>query len=92
MKDEGYTDKEIKESIAQGKKDLDNLMLRTVRRLQHFNKDLYCRPKYFDRWRMWVYYRKAFRYWLNFVNTRSEFVKGDLRMAFNRWKHMHGKR
>ena len=40
---------------------------------------------------MFVYYRKAFRYWLDFVNTRAEFTKGDLKHAFNKWKHMEAR-
>ena len=66
-------------------------MDRAVRRLRHYNRDLYCKPKYFDRWRMFVYYRKAFRYWLDFVNTRAEFGKADLKHAFNKWKFMESK-
>lgn len=64
-------------------------MLKTVRRLQHFNKDLYYAPKYFDRWREFVQYKKAFRYWLSFVEKRSMLIKSDLHYVFDRWKKFH---
>lgn len=91
MKDEGYNKKEIQEAINKGKENLNNLMLKSVRRMQHFNQDLFVKPKAFDRWRMFVYYRKAFRYWLNWTNSRGEYCKGDLAMAFNKWKNLETK-
>ena len=66
-------------------------MLRAVRRLEHYNPELNPKPKAWDRWKLFVYYRKAFRYWLDFVNSRCEFGKGDLKAAFNKWKHMEDK-
>jgi hypothetical protein len=54
--------------------------------MQHYNEDLYVKPKAFDRWKKYVYYRKAFRYWATFVNGRGEFLKINLAKSFNRWK------
>ena len=30
--------------------------------------------------------RKLYRYWLNFVSKRGEFIKSDLHHAFDKWK------
>jgi hypothetical protein len=43
----------------------------------------------FDRWRQYVHARRLFKYWLKFVDKRSEPVKADLHFAFDKWKTMH---
>ena len=58
-------------------------------RFQHFNKDLFTKPKIFDRWKQFVHARKLFKYWLNFVEKRSEPVKADMHFAFDKWKAFH---
>jgi len=64
-------------------------MLKTIRRFQHFNKDLYTKPKMFDRWKQFVHARKLFKYWLRFVDKRSESIKSDMHYAFDKWKTFH---
>jgi len=59
--------------------------------MQHYNEDLYVKPKAFDRWRQYVNMRKLFRYWLEYINNRSEYIKSDMAVAFDRWKHYHVK-
>lgn len=86
MKEEGYTDKEIALAIKEGSVDERHKILKGIRRMQHYNEELYVVPKAFDRWRQYVYYRKAFRYWSTFCNSKSEFLKIDISKAFNRWK------
>ena len=61
-------------------------MLRTIRRMQHYNDDLYAKPKAFDRWRSFVATRKLFKYWLNYAWKRAEYGRSDMAVAFDRWR------
>ena len=63
--------------------------MKAIRRFQHFNLQLYTKPKMFDRWRQYVHARRLFKYWLKFVDKRSEPVRADLHFAFDKWKSMH---
>ena len=57
--------------------------------MQHFNKDLYTKPKMFDRWKLYLHTRRLFNYWLRFIEKRSEAVKSDMHHAFDKWKNFH---
>jgi len=46
-------------------------MLKAIRRMQHFNSELYAKPKMFDTWRLYVYAKRLYRYWLQFVEKRA---------------------
>ena len=89
MREEGYSEEDIKEALSKGVKKQNGLMLKVIRRMQHYNQDLYTKPKMFDRWRQFVHMRKLFRYWLKFASNRGEYIKCDIALAFNRWKK-HG--
>ncbi len=54
--------------------------------MQHYNEELYPKPKAFDRWRQFVNLKKLFRYWLGYAAKRGEYVKSDLHYAFDKWK------
>ena len=62
-------------------------MLKGLRRMQHYNEELYVMPKAFDRWRQYVHMKKLFRYWLNYTNQRTQYIKSDMAAAFNKWKN-----
>ena len=64
-------------------------MLKGVRRIQHYNQQLYVKPKAFDRWRMFVQMRKLYKYYLNMAAKRSEFIKSDLHHAFDKWRNYY---
>ncbi len=57
--------------------------------MQHYNEDLYVKPKLFDRWKEFVHMRKLYRYWLSFVEKRAQLVRSDLHFAFDKWKRFH---
>jgi hypothetical protein len=54
-----------------GAGDKQGLLLKAVKRMQHYNEELYVVPKAFDQWRQYAHMRKLFRYWLNFSNKRA---------------------
>lgn len=83
---EGYDDAEVLRAMHGHNQRQKDMILKTIRRLQHFNKDLYTKPKIFDRWRAFVHARKLFKYWLRFVDKRSEAVKADMHYAFDKWR------
>jgi hypothetical protein len=68
------------------------MILKVIRRFQHFNKDQYLKPKFFDKWREYINAKRRFRYWLNFVDKRSQVVKSDLHYAFDVWKQFYPSR
>ena len=86
LKKEGYDDKEILDALKEEKSKQNNLMLRTVRRMQHYNSDLYLKPKVFDKWMQFVHLRKLFKYWLGFADKKGEFIQSDKHWAFDKWK------
>jgi hypothetical protein len=51
MKNEGYSDKDIQIALNQGNGGHNTLLLKAIRRMQHFNEELNTKPKMFDRWR-----------------------------------------
>ena len=57
--------------------------------MQHYNEELYTKPKFFDKWRAYVHARKLFKYHLNFIAKKSELVKADLHWAFDKWNNHH---
>ena len=62
--------------------------------MQHYNDDEggnYLKPKVIDLWKKYVFYKKALRYWLDYVDRRSEYIKCDLAVAFDRWKWFYSK-
>lgn len=66
-------------------------MMNAVRRMQHFNEELNCKPTAFDRWRQYVHVRKLFKYWLGYVDQRETYVRSDLARFFNKWKNYEQK-
>jgi hypothetical protein len=59
--------------------------------MQHYNEELYGKPKVFDRLKQFVHMRKLFKYWLGFASKRGEFIKSDLHWAFDQWKTYYPK-
>lgn len=51
---EGYDEKEIEQGLKEELDRQGQLMLKSVRRIQHYNLQLYYKPKAFDRWRQFV--------------------------------------
>jgi hypothetical protein len=49
--DEGYSPEDVQEAVKHGKICHNSLMLKSVRRMQHYNEELYTKPKMWDRWR-----------------------------------------
>eukprot|EP00347_Sterkiella_histriomuscorum_P005910 403354803 len=90
MSKEGYDPKDIQEALKKEKDRQKTLLLKGVKRFQHYNEELYTLPMMLDRWKQFVHLRKLFRYWLNFADKRSEYVKCDLHHAFDKWKSYHG--
>ena len=39
----------------------------------------------------YVYYRKAFRYWMNYLGNRTQYFKVDMAQAFHKWKNSYEK-
>ena len=89
MKEEGYDGDDLDGALKSHETQHRNLQLKAIRRMQHYNEDLYLKPKMFDRWREYIHMRKLFRYWLSFTEKRSKLVKSDLHYAFDRWKRFH---
>ena len=85
MTKEGYEEKDIEQVLKNNRS--REMMLKAVRRMQHYNEEGYVKPKCFDRWRLYVHLRKLFKYWLNYANHRGEFLKSDLYWAFSKWRH-----
>lgn len=57
--------------------------------MQHYNEELYTKPKFFDRWRSYIYTKRLFKYYLKFAAKKSELVKADLHWAFDKWNEYH---
>jgi hypothetical protein len=87
MKGEGYNQRDIELALKQGNEDHLTLMRKAVMRMQHYNSELNSKPKMFDRWRQYVHARKLYKYWLSFVDRRSDHIKSDLARFFDRWKN-----
>lgn len=60
--------------------------------MRHYNKSDYVKPKMFDRWKLYVHVKRQFRFWLNFVEKRGQFIKSDLHSAFDKWRNFHPQR
>jgi hypothetical protein len=71
LNQEGYDEQELAQAMKIQNKRQNELMLKTIRRMQNFNKENYLKPKFFDRWREFNQYKRMFRYWLSFVDKRS---------------------
>jgi hypothetical protein len=71
LNEEGYDEQELSQAMKIQDKRQNELMLKTIRRMQHYNKENYLKPKFFDRWREFIQYKRMFRYWLSFVDKRS---------------------
>jgi hypothetical protein len=61
MKQEGYAHSDIIQALKSGQTKQNGLILKSLSRMQHYNEDLYVKPKMFDRWREYVNLRKLFR-------------------------------
>jgi hypothetical protein len=86
MGDEGYSPEDIQQALKHGHIFHNHLMLKAIRRMQHYNEDLYTKPKMWDRWRQYVHIKKSYRYWLQFIAKRGEYIKTDIAVAFDRWR------
>jgi len=51
MKKEGYEEKDIADALNTEKGRQSDLILKSVKRMQHYNNELYLMPKMFDRWK-----------------------------------------
>jgi hypothetical protein len=56
------------------------------RLLCHGSPDLKIIPGCFDRWRLWVKYRKAMGFWLKYCNNFVSPRRQALANAFNTWR------
>lgn len=45
-------------------------------------------PVAFDRWRLWLKFRKSFKYYLTYTNNFINPRKQTLASVFNKWKRM----
>jgi hypothetical protein len=54
MTEEGYTPEDIHKLEDHGAKQFCRLMKKAKLRMEHYNEDLYTKPKAFDRWRQFV--------------------------------------
>ena len=86
MLDEGYAPEDISRLEKHGEKQQTYLINKAKKRMEHFNEDKFPLPKYFDRWRKWIAFRKIMKYHLNLASNRSEFLKADMASAFTQWK------
>lgn len=48
MKEEGYGEREIQQALKGGVADKKGLLLKSIKRMQHYNDDKYVIPKAFD--------------------------------------------
>ena len=62
MSEEGYDDKDVHAAIQSEKARQAQLLLKGIRKAQHFTDELYPMPKAFDRWKQFVHMRKLFKY------------------------------
>jgi hypothetical protein len=44
------------------------------------------KPKAFDRWKEFVFFRKLFKKWLGYAWKRSAYGRSDMAVAFDRWR------
>lgn len=88
LQDQGYTPTEISTIQGWAKGRARELLQRSIARMRHYttDKDLYLKPKMFDRWRMFVKQRKLVAYLLRNMENKLQPLKVDLSVAFNRWK------
>jgi hypothetical protein len=86
MKEEGFPDSKIADMIKKANEKNKEQMLKSVRRLQHYTKDLYPKPMAFDRWKEYVALRKLMKHWLHFVMKRGKPGQADIAKAFDRWR------
>lgn len=54
MQSEGYDNKQIEEALKKEKERQAQLMLKSVKRMQHYNEEQYTLPKMLDRWKQFV--------------------------------------
>ena len=54
MKNEGYDEDDMGKALKEQDERKRHLMLKSIRRMQHFNSELYTKPKIFDRWRAYI--------------------------------------
>mmetsp|Transcript_8816 Transcript_8816/g.8151 ORF Transcript_8816/g.8151 Transcript_8816/m.8151 type:complete len:167 (+) Transcript_8816:1267-1767(+) len=87
MAEQGYSEQERDLALKKGQEKQFHQLLKGVRRFEHYNKDLFTKPKLFDQWKQFVHLRKLFRYWLGFATNRGDYGVCDLAVSFDRWKH-----
>jgi len=91
LREDGYTDEEIDKIIADDNKKYKDGVERALCRLFTFGEGvqgsskLYLMPWCIDKWRRFVKERKAFKYWLSYLENRNYPEKKNLRWAFERW-------
>jgi hypothetical protein len=64
MKNEGYDEEDTGKALIQHDQHKRYLMVKAIKRLQHFNSELYAKPKMFDIWKRYVQVKRQYRYWL----------------------------
>ena len=85
MREENYTNEEIEAKFEEVKECNHNMMDKIIKRLKLNSEDSIL-PKVFDHWTKWIKVKRLMKYHLRFCNNTVEYVKCDLRWAFERWK------
>ena len=94
MREDGYVDEDIEKVIADDNKHYKEQIERSLNRLllygegQDGHSKLYILPWCIDKWRRYVKERKAFKYWLSYLENYRDPEKRNQRWAFERWALM----
>ena len=89
----GFTLKDIFTTVSKGEERVERLQLQSLYQINSHSMqdDNYLKPRVLQRWKIWVKYRKAMRYWLkyceNFINCQQTSDKEDKFKAFQKWKN-----
>ena len=88
---DGYTEDEIEKILKHNNKRSKEITERALCRLFTYgegvqgNSKLYLLPWCIDKWRKFVKERKAFKYWISYLENRSRPAIHDKRVAFEKW-------
>lgn len=94
LREEGYTGEEIDKIIADDNLHYKQQVERALCRLFTFGEGvqghskLHLLPWCIDKWRRYVKERKAFKYWLGYLESRTDPDRNNIRWAFERWAVM----
>lgn len=89
--EDGIEPREVQRVIDENKQKSIQTIEKAICRLFCYNEELYLLPKTLDRWKKWVHYRKAFRYWLNHLNRQLDLRASAKYQAFRQWKLVDAK-